>query len=81
MLYLFFQWSQQPNVPTFEHEKRGVRLTCNGMSWLGVCHDKVILGTSDPWKAFLPSTTVPPLIYFLKPSRERSRMDAFFEGG
>ena len=27
---------------------RGVRLTCNGMSWLGVCRDESILGASDP---------------------------------
>ena len=52
---LFFQWSQQPNVPTLGHEMRGVRLTCNRMSWLGVCHYEVILGASDPlWKAFFP---------------------------
>ena len=54
VLYLFFQWSRQPNVPTLEHEMRGVRLTCNGMSWSGVCHDEAILRTSDPQKAFLP---------------------------
>ena len=48
VLYLFFQWSRQPNVPTLGHEMRGVRLTCNGMSWWGVCHHKAILSASDP---------------------------------
>ena len=31
VLYLFFQWSRQPNVPTLGHAMRGVRLSCNGM--------------------------------------------------
>ena len=53
VLYLFFQWSQQPNVPTLGHETRGVRLTCNGMHWLRVGHDEVILIASDPQKTFL----------------------------
>ena len=30
------------------HETRGVRLTCNGMSWSGVCCDEVILSASAP---------------------------------
>ena len=54
MLYLFFQWSRQPNVPTLGHATRGVRLTCNGMRWSGVCHDEVILSASDPRKSPLP---------------------------
>ena len=54
VLYLFFQWSRQPNVPTLGHVTRGVRLTCNGMHWSGVCRDEVILGASDPQKALLP---------------------------
>ena len=54
VLYLFFQWSIQPNVPTLGHATKGVRLTCNGMHWLGVCHDEVILGASDPRKALYP---------------------------
>ena len=54
VLYLFFQWSRQPNVPTLGHATRGVRLTCNRMRWSGVCHDKVILGASDPRKALFP---------------------------
>ena len=36
---------------------RGVRLTCNRMSWSGVCHDEVILGASDP------PESLPPLNY------------------
>ena len=35
-----------PNFGTCN--KGGVRLTCKGMRWLGVCHDEVILGASDP---------------------------------
>ena len=54
VLYLFFQWSRQPNVPTLGHATRGVRLTCNGMHWSRVCHDEAILSASDPQKAFLP---------------------------
>ena len=54
VLYLFFQWSRQPNVPTLGHATRGVRLTCNGMRWLEVCHDEAILGASDPQKALYP---------------------------
>ena len=54
MLYLFFQWSRQPNVPTLGHATRGVRLTCNMMRWLGVCHDETILSASDPQKSPLP---------------------------
>ena len=33
---------------------RGVRLSCNGMHWLGVCHDEAILGASDPPESPLP---------------------------
>ena len=54
VLYLFFQWSRQPNVPTLGHATRGVRLTCNGMRWSGVCRDEAILGASDPRKALFP---------------------------
>ena len=54
VLYLFFQWSRQPNVPTWGHATRGVRLTFNGMCWSGVCRDEVILSTSDPRKSPLP---------------------------
>ena len=54
VLYLFFQWSRQPNVPTLGHVTSGVRLTHNGMHWSGVCHDEAILSASDPWKALLP---------------------------
>ena len=54
VLYLFFQWSRQPNVPTLGHATRGARLTCNRMRWSGVCHDEAILGASDPQKALFP---------------------------
>ena len=54
VLYLFFQWSRQPNVPTLGHAMSGVRLSCNGMRWFGVCCDEVILGASDPRKALYP---------------------------
>ena len=45
---------------------RGVRLTCNRMSWLGVCHDEAILGASDPWKALSPMNYSATLILFLQ---------------
>ena len=66
VLYLFFQWSQQPNVPTLGHETRGVRLTCNGMSWSGVCHDEVILGASDPPESLSPVNYSVTLYLFLQ---------------
>ena len=33
---------------------RGVRLSCNGMRWSGVCHDEAILSASDPLETPLP---------------------------
>ena len=54
VLYLFFQWSRQPNVPTLRHAMRQVRLSCNGMRWSGVCHDEAILSASDPPESPLP---------------------------
>ena len=66
VLYLFFQWSQQPNVPTLGHKTRGVRLTCNGMSWLGVCHDEVILGASDPLESLFPMNYSATLYLFFQ---------------
>ena len=54
VLYLFFQWSRQPNAPTLGHATREVRLTYNRMRWSGVCHDEVILSASDPRKALFP---------------------------
>ena len=54
VLYLFFQWFRQPNVPTLGHATKGVRLSCNRMRWLGVCHDEAILCASDPQKALFP---------------------------
>ena len=68
MLYLFFQWSRQPNVPTLGHATRGVRLSCNGMHWLGVCHNEAILDASDPPETPLPmnySATLSPILQAL----------------
>ena len=68
VLYLFFQWSRQPNVPTLGHAMRGVRLSCNRMCWSGVCHDEAILGASDPPTSPLPmnySATLSPLLQTL----------------
>ena len=65
VLYLFFQWSRQPNVPTLGHEMRGVRLTCNRMSWSGVCHYKAILGASDPPESLSPVNYSATLNLFL----------------
>ena len=82
VLYLFFQWSRQPSVPTLGHETRGVRLTCNGMIWLGVCHDKAILGASDPLES-LQSCELQchPLSISSNPSCEWSGMATIFGGG
>ena len=68
VLYLFFQWSRQPNVPTLGHATRGVRLSCNGMCWSGLCHNEVILGASDPPETPLPmnySATLSPILQAL----------------
>ena len=45
---------------------RGVRLTCNGMSWLVVCHDKAILGASDPPESLSPVNYSATLNLFLQ---------------
>ena len=45
---------------------RGVRLTCNGMSWSGVCCDKVILGASDPPESLSPVNYSAILYLFLQ---------------
>ena len=37
-----------PNVPTLEHETRGVTLFSNGLSSSGGCSVRVNSGTSDP---------------------------------
>ena len=66
MLYLFFQWSRQPNVPALGHETRGVRLTCNGVSWSGVCCDEAILGASDPPESLSPVNYSATLYLFLQ---------------
>ena len=66
VLYLFFQWSQQLNVSTLGHKTRGVRLTCNGMSWSGVCHDEAILGASDPLQILSPVNYTATLYLFLQ---------------
>ena len=81
VLYLFFQWSRQTNVPTLGHATRGVSLSCNGMCWSGVCHDEVILGASDPWKAFIHELQCHPFSNSSNPSCEWSGMAAFFDGG
>ena len=68
VLYLFFQWSRQPNVPMLGHATRGVRLSCSGMHWLGVCHNEAILGASDPPGTPLPmnySATLSPILLAL----------------
>ena len=68
MLYLFFQWSRQPNVPTLGHATRGVRLSYNGMHWLGVYHNEAILSASDPPETPLPvnySATLSPILQAL----------------
>ena len=68
VLYLFFQWSRQPNVPTLGHATRGVRLSCNWMHWLGVHHNEVILSASDPLETPLPmnySATLSPILQAL----------------
>ena len=45
---------------------RGVRLTCNGVSWLGIGRDEVILIASNPWKAFSPVNYSATLKLFLQ---------------
>ena len=45
---------------------RGVRLTYNGMSWLRVGHDEVILVASNPQKAFSPVNYSATLKIFLQ---------------
>ena len=69
VLYLFFQWTRQPNVPTLGHATRGLRLSCNRMRWSGVCHNEVILGgASGPPETPLPmnySATHSPILQAL----------------
>ena len=49
---------------------------------VGVCHDKVILSTSDLRESLSPMNYSATLILFLyNPSNEQSGMDAFFEEG
>ena len=45
---------------------RGVRLTCNRMSWLGVCHDEAILSASDPPESLSPMNYSATLNLFLQ---------------
>ena len=45
---------------------RGVRLTCNGISWSGVCHDEVNLGASDPPESLSPVNYSATLNLFLQ---------------
>ena len=50
------------------HKTRGVRLTCNRMSWLGVCCDEAILGASDLLESLSPlnySATLNPFLQTL----------------
>ena len=68
VLYLFFQWSRQPNVPTLGHAMRGVRPSCNRVHWSGVCHNEAILSASDPPETPLPmnySATLSPILQAL----------------
>ena len=65
VLYLFFQWSRQPNVPTLGHATRGVRLSCNGMCWLGVCRNEVILGAPETPLPVNYSATLSPILQAL----------------
>ena len=59
---------------------RGVRLTCNGMSWSGVCRDEVNLGASDPPEGLSPMNySATPNLLLQNPSHEQSGMDAFLE--
>ena len=47
---------------------RGVRLSCNGMHWLAVCHNEVTRGASDPPETPLPmnySATLSPILQTL----------------
>ena len=57
---------------------RGVSLLQNGMNWSGVCHDEVILGTSDPPESLSPVNYSATLELFLKPFHAWSRMAASF---
>ena len=52
--------------PYFGTQNEGVRLTCNGMSWLGVGRDEVILVASNPQKAFSPVNYSATLKLFLQ---------------
>ena len=84
MLYLFFQWSRQPNVPTLGHAMRGVRLSCNGMCWSGVCHNEAILGASDLPKSPLPmnySATLSPILQTLLMSGLRQSLSLMEDEG
>ena len=45
---------------------RGVRLTCNRMSWSGVCCDEAILGASDPLESLSPVNYSATLNLFLQ---------------
>ena len=45
---------------------RGVRLTCNRMSWLGVCCDEAILSASDPPESLSPMNYHATLNLFLQ---------------
>ena len=50
----------------WDMKQGGVRLTCNGMSWSGVCHDEVILGASDPPESLSPMNYSATLYLFLQ---------------
>ena len=47
---------------------RGVRLSCKGMCWSGVCHNEATIGASDPPETPLPvnySATLSPILQAL----------------
>ena len=50
----------------WDMKQGGVRLTCNGMSWLGVCRDEAILGASDPLESLFPMNYSATLYLFLQ---------------
>ena len=69
------------NVPTLEHEMRGVRLYSSGWSSSGTCHIKGDLGTSDPQEPQTPVNFSAASLKYCYPSSEQSGVDAFFVGG
>ena len=57
----------------------GVRLSSNGLGWLGRCSNEVSLGTSDPQEPQTPVNFSATPITVL-PSSEHPGADAFFVG-